>query len=119
MINQAQGLLEKALKTSFILDGWKTLIPMPHRDLEFRKLGIRIVLIAPFSNYKGSNNELNLIEQIIQIKTDCVPIIWTSSRIDGCNWSQALSVNSSSIYFLTNEDNILFWVIKRVWIASL
>ncbi|MEK3715826.1 AAA family ATPase [Paenibacillus sp. FSL R7-0333] len=108
MINQAQGLLEKALKTSFILDGWKTLIPMPHRDLEFRKLGIRIVLIAPFSNYKGSNNELNLIEQIIQIKTDCVPIIWTSSRIDGCNWSQALSVNSSSIYFLTNEDNILF-----------
>jgi hypothetical protein len=108
MINQAQGLLEKALKSSFILDNWRTLIPIPHRDLEFRKLGIRIVLIAPFSNLESSHNELSYIKQIVQMKTDCVPIIWTSSRIDGCSWAQALSVNSHSVYFLTNDDNILF-----------
>lgn len=108
MINQAQGLLEKALKSNFILDDWRTLTPIPHRDLEFRKSGIRVVLIAPFSNFESSKNELNYIEQILQMKTDCIPIIWTSSRIAGCTWAQALSGTSHSVYFLTNDDNILF-----------
>ncbi|WP_145408429.1 AAA family ATPase [Paenibacillus xylanexedens] len=102
LINQAQILLEKSLKSRFLLENWKTLSPMPHRDLEYRKLGIRLVIVAPLS--EDNNYNLNLIKQIIDMKKDCVPIIWTSSVADGRYLSKELSEESHTVYFLTNEE---------------
>ncbi|WP_340386782.1 ATP-binding protein [Paenibacillus sp. FSL E2-0151] len=103
LINRAQFLLEKSLKSRFILENWKTLVPLPHRDLEYRKLGIRLVIIAPIM--KDDTYDLKLIKQIIEMKKDCVPIIWTTSTHEGLYLSEELSVDDHIVYFLTDEND--------------